>query len=202
MRAQCLMAFSVAAVVAGTSTADVTLNASIAVDDQFIAYVSTSPTLAGTPFLQGTSWTVTYQGSHTITQTGLYYLHVLADNVNGGPSMFIGEFTLTNFTNNFVANFQNASTTLLTNPNDWQVSSAGFGLGPTTPVDLGPNGSGPWGMRPFIDPNARHLWEGSGGQFAYFTTLIEVTQVPAPAALGLFGLAGVMGGRGRRRRSA
>lgn len=196
------MAFGAVAMVAGSVSADVTLNASIAVDDQFMAYVSTSPTLAGTQFLQGTSWTVTYQGSHTITQTGLYYLHVLADNVNGGPSMFIGEFTLSNFTNNFVANFQNAGTTLLTDPNNWQVSSTGFGQSMMTPVDLGPNGSGPWGMRPSIDPNARHLWEGSGGQFAYFTTLIEVTQIPGPAALSMFGLLGMVrarNGRGRNR---
>jgi hypothetical protein len=110
--------------------------------------------------------------------------------------MFIGEFSLLNFGPGYSAAFQNAGTSLLTDAANWRVSNTGFGMNETNVLDIGPNGSGPWGTRPNISPAARFLWAPQYTASVYFSTTITV--VPAPATFALLGMAGLMTTRRRR----
>jgi hypothetical protein len=181
--------------VAAASHAQVTLSASMTVDNTFTAYISSSPTVQGTQFLTGNNWNVTYSGSTVINNPGTYYLQILATDL-GRPEMFIGQFSLTNFSPGFSAAFQNASTILLTDVTNWRVSNTGFGVNETAVRDLGPNGTAPWGTRPSISPSARFLWAPQYTSTVYFSTTITV--VPAPAALAPVVLAGLAATRRRR----
>ncbi len=177
---------------AAAANAQVTLNAAMTADNLFTAYISTSVTLEGTSFLSGSNWQQTFGGSTVLTDAGTYYLHVAATD-QGPPMMFIGQFSLDS-TN---ATFANGTQSLLTNATDWTVSETGFGVSITPPSDLGANGSGAWGMRPDIAPEARFLWHSNNPATAYFTTVITV--VPAPAAFVPLASLGLLSIRRRRR---
>ena len=183
---------ALAAAIATPVFAQVTLNASINVDNQFTAYISTSPTLAGDSFLTGTSWPTTYSGNFIFPTGGTFYLHVLATDL-GRPEMFIGTFSLANAAG---STFANGTTSLLTNPADWVVSNTGFGAATTPALDLGGNGSGAWGNLPGQAPGARFLWAPDYTSTVYFTTVINV--VPGPGAAAVAGLAGFAFLRRRR----
>ncbi len=194
-------AFATAAGVAalcGSASAQVTLNGAFAVDNGFTAYISTSPTLQGTSWLSGNNWPVTITGNTVINAAGTYYLHVIAFD-QGGPRMFLGEFSLQNaggFTGTFTAN---GGTSLLTNSStDWAVSDTGLGQSTSIPVDQGANsvGAAIWGQRPNIDPTARFIWGNLNASTVYFSTTIRV--IPAPSALGMLALGGLMASRRRR----
>ncbi|HYD00869.1 MAG TPA: hypothetical protein VEB22_06545, partial [Phycisphaerales bacterium] len=156
-----------AAAVAAPAFAQVTLNASINVDNQFTAFISTSPILAGTEFLTGNSWPTTYSGNFVFPAGGTYYLHVLATDV-GRPEMFIGTFSLANAAG---STFANGTTDLLTSPTDWVVSNTGFGAATTPAMDLGGNGAGPWGNFASQSPAARFLWAPNYTSTVYFTAV-------------------------------
>ncbi len=180
-----------AAAQAGT----ITLNASMNIDNSFVAYISTDASLAGTQFLSGNSWPTTYNGSFEFTTAGTYYLHIFAHDA-GRPAMFIGNFSLSSTD----ATFANGTQSLLTDAStgDWSAALDGFGGADVGVVDLGANGTAPWGN--FVaHGDARFIWAtGSPTPLdAYFSTTITV--VPAPAS-GLAAL-GVVGCVGRRRRA-
>jgi len=170
----------------------VTLNAAANVDNQFVAYVSTSPTVAGTGFLSGDTWGVTYTGTYVFPSGGTYYLHVMATDT-GRPEMFLGTFSLSN---DGGSTFGNGATTLLSNSTDWVVSNTGFGVATIAPLDLGGNGAGPWGFFPGQSPQARYVWAPEYTSTVYFTAVINV--VPGPGAGGVLGLAGLALVRRRR----
>jgi hypothetical protein len=116
----------------------------------------------------------------------------------GGPRMFLCEFSLQNaggFTGTFTAN---GGTSLLTNTTDWVVSVTGLGQNTFTPIDQGGNvvGAPTWGQRPNISPNARFIWGNLNVTTTYFSTTIRV--IPAPSALGMLALGGLMASRRRR----
>lgn len=181
-----------AAAAAPQALAQVALSASINVDNEFVAYISTSPTLSGTSFLTGNSWPTTYTGNYVFPSAGTYYLHVMATDT-GRPEMFIGTFSLANASG---STFANGTTDLLTNATDWTVSNTGFGVAATAPLDLGANGGGAWGNLAGQSPTARFLWAPNYTSTVYFTTVINV--VPTPGVAAGLGLAGAAFFRRRR----
>jgi len=178
---------------AATVTADVTLSAAIAVDNRFIASISTSPTSAGIPFLTGNNWQQTYTGNFVFPGAGTYYLQVEATD-EGRPEMFIGQFGLSGDAG---AAFSNGTLSLLSNSTDWSVSNTGFGDNTVAPLDLGLNsGASPWGTRPGIDGAAHFLWAPQYTPTVYFTSVIRI--VPAPTGAAVLSLGLLVGARRRR----
>lgn len=159
----------------------VTLNATMTVDNLFSASVSSSATSQGAVFLSGANWPTTFVGSTMISVPGVYYLHVVGQD-QGGPEMFIGEFSLVGSGGWSGTFLSNASTSVVTNTSDWVVSSTGFGVSTVAPADLGPNGTSPWGNFGAISSSARFIWHPSASDFAYFTAAIEVIPAPGSAA--------------------
>ncbi len=194
MRCSCvLLAAASALALPGPSVlADVTLNASMTVDNVFAASISTSPTLPGTTFLTGADWQQTFSGSTVFPGAGTYYLHILATD-QGRPEMFIGQFSLAGDAG---STFSNGTSSLLSNASDWVVSNTGFGLDTVAPLDIAGNGGGPWGTRPGIDAAARHLWAPNFTSTVYFSTAITIVPAPAGGAAIAFGVLAF----GRRRR--
>lgn len=161
-----------------------TLTGSLTVDDQFEAYISTSPTTLGTLIGTGTSWNSTYSvNSGALTAGTPYWLHVKATD-NAGPGAFIGDFALSGSDHTF----SNSTGALLTNTSDWQVSASGPGVGNFGPTGYGLNGVGPWGSRPGISSSAEWIWSTSFGNTLYFQTAIIPTAVPEPATMAVLGL--------------
>jgi hypothetical protein len=173
----------------------VTLSASMTVDNTFTASISTNPLTAGTSFLTGNNWQQTYSDSTLLSAPGTYYLQVRATDL-GRPEMFVGQFGLA-ATNGFSATFSNSTTSLLTNSTDWVVSNTGFGVSTVAPLDIGANVTGStWGVRPGISSAARFLWAPNYTGTVYFTAVITV--VPAPGCAGALALAGLVATRRRR----
>lgn len=137
----------------------------------------------------------------TVCQGG-DYIYVAAWD-QGGPQMFIGQYTLS------------SGGTLLTNTSDWlsykSTNNQPSGAGPiattqiqgdiaaatwAAPADLGPDGTGPWGNFGSIDNNARFIWhdgwiEGvDDTKYVLFRSkdvVCTAAPTPIPAALPLFG---------------
>ena len=164
-----------------------TLTFEAVADDTFTAYISTDDTVLGTQFL---SQVGTWQNGGGVGSIGLTagvtnYLHVIAMDQFGAPSMLIGEASL----DDGLFEFGNSSQTLLTNTTEWNLSLTGFGVNYFTPSDLGQNGTGPWGIQSNIDINARRLWSQQTGGEHYFS--VAINPVPEPISLiglGAFGL--------------
>lgn len=193
-----LVAAGVALSISSAASAQVTLGGSMTADNSFTAFISADPNTAGTAFLSGNNWPSTFSGSTVITTPGTYYLHVQATDA-GRPEMFVADLTLSNFGPDFAATFANGTAALLTNTTDWRVSNTGFGQNYNAPIDLGANSGGAtWSGRPGIAGAARFLWAPQYTSTVYFATTITVTQVPAPAAASMLGLAGLLVARRRR----
>lgn len=177
--------------IASTSSFAATLSGTLTADDAFVAYISTNDSEAGSQIASGNNWPTAQSFSGVNLTPGQdYYLHVYASDLYGAISAFLGDFTLsgTGFS------FANNSTSLVTNPSDWQVSLTGFGSNYlSAPYDYGANGNSgipgaTWGPRPGISSSAHWIWstQGTLGQ-AYFSTKITST-VPVPAAWGMMAL--------------
>ncbi len=82
--------------------------------------------------------------------------------------MLIGEFSLsgTDF------KFPNGTQSLLTNATDWNSNATGFGMPYVAPVDLGANGTSPWGFLGTLPAAANFIWEPSLSSTAYFSVPI------------------------------
>lgn len=168
------------------------LSGNLTVDNQFIAYLSTSATDAGTQIGSGGDWSATYSIAQALTPGQSYWLHIQAQNV-GGPAGFVGSFSLSG--SGF--EFANGAQTLVTNTSEWLVSMTGFGVAPETPTGYGLNGVIPWGTRPGIDASAEWIWDDDNCQGSsptapctrYFSTMITATQstVPEPGTWALMG---------------
>jgi hypothetical protein len=179
-----LFGVSVALAAAGVCRADVTLSADMTVDNTFTAYISASDNAPGTQFLTGNNWPTNVSGSTVLTAPGTYYLHVAAVDL-GPPAMFIGLFSLTGTG----ASFANGTQLLTTEVTDWRVSAGGFDGAGIASIDIGPNGTGPWGTFPTLQ-NAHYIWAPNAPLTAYFSTTISV--VPSPAGSAILALAGIL----------
>ncbi len=171
------------------------LSAAMTVDNTFSAYLSNDPNVQGTEFLSGGSWPTTYQTVVSLDEPGTYYLQVRAFD-SGSPEMFIGKFSLAGSN----ALFANGTQELLTlaDSGDWTASATGFGGPEIDVIDVGTNGTAPWGTFALMG-DARFIWAGaSPTQFdtVYFTA--SFTVLPAPGSVAAMGLVGLAAARRRR----
>lgn len=122
------------------SSGPTTLHAVLNVDNNFDPYISTDDSVRG-KYIGSQRYTWQYGASlSTVLTPGVVnYIHVIAYN-SDGPGGFVGEFTLSN--NNFM--FANGTQIQDTNPNDWLISTSGFGSTTTTPTDEGALGCCVW----------------------------------------------------------
>ncbi|MGK2924287.1 MAG: hypothetical protein ACSLE2_01565, partial [Lysobacterales bacterium] len=166
---------TVAIMFAQGAIAQTNLDASMTVDNEFIAYISTDDTVAGTQIGSGNDWAVTEQFSTALTPGVTNYLHIQATDT-GAPAMFIGEFTL----DNAAFHFANGTQSLLSETTNWQVSSTGFGVNYVAPADLGADGTAPWGNIVNVADAAHFLWHPDGAAAApvvYFSAEILASMV-------------------------
>jgi hypothetical protein len=163
---------TVAMAFAQGAIAQTNLDASMTVDNAFIAYISTDDAVAGLPIGSGSDWTVTYPFSTALTPGVTNYLHIEATNA-GGVAAFIGEFTL----DNAAFHFADGTQSLLSDTANWQVSSTGFGANYVAPADLGVDGTAPWGNTADVDDAAHFLWHPDGDTTTpvYFSAAILPT---------------------------
>ena len=166
-------------------------------DDTFTAYLSTDDSVLGTLYCsQPGSWmTATTCGAATLTADVTNFLHIVASDQFGAPSMLIGTFDLSD--DGFF--FANGAQSLSTDGSHWVVRASGFGDVNLFPEEIGPNGTAPWGTFGAIDANAQYIWDVAGGcDFCtrYFSTPIFAgnstqppdTSVPEPGTLTLLGM--------------
>lgn len=164
-----------------------TLSVNMTVDDTFNTYISTSDAVLGTLIGSGTFWGTTESFSSLLTPAVTNYIHVVAVD-NAPPAMFIGDFSLSD--TGFM--FANGTQLLVTDTANWGVSSSGFGGAYSTPLDLGPQGTSPWGTFAGINSGARYIWSETpacGDCTRYFSAAITPTAaagVPEPTTFALF----------------
>ena len=161
-----------------------TITGTLAVDDLFTLYLSTSDSQLGTQLLSGNGWNLPFTLNPVQLSSGdTYFLHVIGRNT-GGDQGFIGSFTVsdTDF------EFANGTQSLNTNADDWKASvSDQFGtLPPTdTPLVEAFYGSVPWGFVSGIDPSASWIWSNPiDAGYVTFSTQISYVGPPVnpPAA--------------------
>jgi hypothetical protein len=193
----------------GANTHAATLNGNLTADDLFSAYISTDDSTLGTLIGSGTPWFTTFPLIPTALAPGVtHYLHIIATD-NGGPEMFVGDFSLSDTT----FQFANGTQSLLTNTTNWRAAEAGnpaVWVAPgAAPVSLGVNSAGAtWSGRTGISGSAEFIWStggDGGGETAFFSTTITSLTAPIPEpstyALMLAGL-GFVGFVANRRRRA
>ena len=196
----CLVAVLFAASVAKANSV---LSGALTVDNQFVAYLSTSPTVQGTQIASGNNWMSAVAIAPTqLTWGTTYYLQIDAQNwqrdpqtgqpytPETNPGALLGSFTLAGGQHLF----SNGSANLLTNTANWTYSYAGFGTAAMVPIGEGLNGTNIWGSVlggsfAGISSSAQWIWDptvpetnGSWTYYSYSATdlFFETEITPAP----------------------
>jgi hypothetical protein len=175
---------ALAVVASWTSAGATTLSGNLTADNLFDAYISTDDSVLGTLITSGNNWptTVSFSGQG-LTSGVTNYLHIVATD-QGKPDMFIGSFSLSDS----LFKFANGTQSLVTNATNWRSDTGGGAwFAPTgTPVDIGPNGTSPWGSFALM-AGADFIWAaGDPTQSFFSTTITSVAATPIPAALPFF----------------
>jgi hypothetical protein len=115
-----LVAAAAIAAAAGSAQAQ-KITSSIYADDEFKVFISTAANTPGVEFAQGAGWSINFRNNlYLYGGFTTYFLHVWVRDIGGGPTGFLGEFSLTSHR---ACTFANGSQTLLTEANsNWQVS--------------------------------------------------------------------------------
>jgi len=188
-----------------TSSVNATiLTTNINSDNDFVAYISTDDSVAGTQFREVNyppyHWSTTITDTLTLTAGQDYYLHIMARD-GGGIGGLIGEFSLDSSDHLFA----NSLSSLVTGTSYWFGNNEGWGQPyDTSLTDLGAVGVGPWGYSGDLismDSSAHWIWAGDANtdNVAFFSTKITAA-VPEPTILALmgFGLVGLVFTRRRK----
>jgi len=172
------------------------------VDNLFNAYISTNDADLGTLIASGDVWNnvSTFNGIN-LTPGVTNYLHIVAAD-QGGPQMFIGNFSLSDPK----FSFANGTQLLKTNTIDWKaISALSFAwLTPTdTPVYEGTLGDFSTVWQPVLGSsialqNADFIWANPNTDIAFFSTPIINTPIPAALPLLTSGIL-MLGALARRR---
>lgn len=207
MRLNTWVRAAVAAVFGATalSAQAATLTGNVTADDYLKIYLSSDLTASADELVldKTTTWQTTANFSATLAAGQSAYLLVEARDAFGQPSMFVGSFSI----DGNLFEFSNGTQQLSSNTSDWRVGTAGFASAAGTPASIGSLPVLPtWGSFPSIASDAQALWidNGSGApdyafSTAYFVT--QITAVPEPTTLAMFGAGlAVLGAVARRRR--
>jgi hypothetical protein len=189
--------FSLSAAVANS------ISGYLTADNQFNAYLSTSPTTQGTPITSGNNWQTSYPLSVSLTPGTTYYLQI--EGINTGsystnnPGVILGSFSISG---SFL--FSNGTQSLITDTTDWTYSTTGFGSAAYTPASYGTNNQSTtiWykahgGPIANIAGTAQWIWYQSNPAYLatplYFETKISPTPEPGSFLLLASGLASALG---------
>jgi hypothetical protein len=156
-----------------------TLTATVTADDDYSVYISTDDNAPGTLLGEGAgdvdplSWKQPLTFTYDLTPGVTYYLHVVAWDLYGLRSGFLGEFWLSDD----AFDFANAAQHMVTDSASWNISGIGFGVDYNSPDEIGPNASttAPWSCRIWdISADALWIWSNGGLDFAtrYFSSAI------------------------------
>jgi len=172
-----------------------TLTAVLTSDDDYEAYISTDDSVQGTLFMENSGvWNSIESGNTSLTDGVINYLHIRARNFSG-PQMIIGQLTLSDAG----FSFDNGTQFNVSNTTDWRLSRTGWGLNNLTAIDLGPDGTSPWGNQAGIDDSARFIWSETAPNSDDHYWSIRLTPVPEPATLAILGASALLAARRRRR---
>ncbi len=173
------------------------LNTTFTVDDGYKFYVSTNDSVPGTKIGADKDWYGAESYSAALTPGITNYIHISGTDIYGVIAAFMGQFTLSD--DNF--HFANGTQSLLTNADEWNISTTGFGQNYQRPTQIAYNGQAIWSTLATFDnisPNAAWIWTNNGNDLystryfsaAIFPSVVVNSTVPEPLTLS-FLLTGV-----------
>jgi len=162
---------------------------SMNVDNKHSTFISTDDSEQGIKVASGEDWQQTDTFEYELDAGVDYFLHVFAQDL-GGIAGFLGEFSLTGNSHEFV----NGSNHILTNADDWTLGLNGWGSVSEVSVINGSNGVAPWGEIAGIDAAAQWIWHENAHnqEQVYFSLAIKALPVNEPYSVAVLALAALL----------